>query len=161
MSKLVRKWYDRVGYPIEAFSKSRTLQQFAEPSDINNIVRRYKVRDLERMYPATPLYGDFSGLSSNYHEALNKVMEADKKFMALPAFVRAHFDNDVAKFVEFASVPGNEAEWNRLVAGDSAHPAAEDHGNTAVKAVAEPQGDAGGVAAPSPAGGSTVAPGSN
>ena len=43
----------------------------------------------------------------DYQTALNKLMEADKAFMQMPAKIREQFGNDAGRFVDFTSDPKN------------------------------------------------------
>lgn len=82
---------------------SLTQQHMAEETDINYIVERFGVTGQLPEAPAyTPTYGDFTGVS-DYRQALDAVSAADAAFMALPANIRARFDNDPALFVDFCS----------------------------------------------------------
>ena len=58
-------------------------------------------------------YGDFIG-AGTYHDALNLIQEAQEMFMTLPAHVRAEFDNDPEKFLEFVHDPDNEEKMREL-----------------------------------------------
>jgi len=92
---------------------SRTQQQFRDECDINNILERFNVTGQLRVGSVQPEYGDFSGIV-DYQSALNAVMAAQDSFLALPAKVRAKFDNDPALFVEFASDEANKDEMKAL-----------------------------------------------
>lgn len=92
---------DETGLKCE--DPSLTQQHMAEECDINYIVERFGVTGQLPEPPAhTPTYGDFTGIS-DYRQALDAVMAADDAFMALPAKIRARFDNDPALFVDFCS----------------------------------------------------------
>lgn len=75
---------------------SLAQQQFREDSDINTIVRRFNLTGELPSGVSVPQYGDFSQVS-DYHSALNMVIAADHAFMAMPADIRARFDNDAGK----------------------------------------------------------------
>lgn len=109
----VRKSFERVGTPIEAFAKSRTQQSFVEECDVNNILKRY--RDLNALPSSAvqPLFGDFSNLPS-YHEAMNVVAQANQAFAALPAELRARFQNDPARYLDFVGDDSNYEEARKL-----------------------------------------------
>ena len=92
---------------------SRTQQQFRDECDINNILERFNVTGQLRVGSVQPQYGDFSGIV-DYQSALNAVMAAQDSFLALPAKIRAKFDNDPALFVEFASDEANKDEMKAL-----------------------------------------------
>lgn len=82
---------------------SRTRQEFADECDINNIMRRYeKAGVVTHFSPRQPKYMDLSNLP-DFQNSMNMMIEAKASFMSLPARVRKEFDNDPAKFVEFAS----------------------------------------------------------
>ena len=55
-----------------------------------------------------PRYGDFSGIN-DYHEAVNRLAQAEDDFMALPASVRAACDNDPGLFLEYVNDPEHRA----------------------------------------------------
>lgn len=110
------------GYDVDeasaesAFSSNQpslTVQSQKEDADINVIVKRFGVTG---QLPATrlpPQYGDFTGVA-DYRQALDIITAAGDSFMSLPAAVRATFDNDPAKFVDFAVDPKNidkMVEW--------------------------------------------------
>jgi len=96
------------------FSKpSLTKQSFRDECDINNILRKFNVTGQLPIGSVQPQYGDFSGIT-DYQSALNAVMAAQDSFLALPAKVRAKFDNDPALFVEFASDEANKDELKAL-----------------------------------------------
>jgi len=92
---------------------SRTQQSFRDECDINNILRKFNVTGQLPLGSVQPQYGDFSGIT-DYQSALNAVMQAQDSFLALPAKVRARFDNDPALFVEFASDEANKDEMKAL-----------------------------------------------
>ncbi len=92
---------------------SRTKQSFKDECDINNILRKFNVTGQLPVGSVQFQYGDFSGIT-DYQSALNAVMAAQDSFLALPAKVRARFDNDPALFVEFASDEANKDEMKAL-----------------------------------------------
>lgn len=92
---------------------SRTQQSFRDECDINSILRQFNVTGQLPVGSVQPQYGDFSGIT-DYQSALNAVMAAQDSFLALPAKVRARFDNDPALFVEFASDEANKDEMKAL-----------------------------------------------
>jgi len=97
--------HKRVFAPI--FGVSRTRQEFAEECDINAIMKRYeKTGVLTHVREAQPRYLDLSDAPS-FQDAMNLMLDAKAAFMTLPARVRKEFDNDPAKFVEFAEKPEN------------------------------------------------------
>jgi phage internal scaffolding protein len=63
--------------------------------------------------PLSPRYGDFTGIS-DYHTALNRVFAAQDEFEALPAQIRARFNNDPAQLIEFLENSDNRPEAEEL-----------------------------------------------
>lgn len=88
-------------------------QSFAEDADINTIVRRFQLTGELPKDVRMPTYGDFTGIS-NFHEALNAIAIAEESFYAMPAQIRARFDNDPEKFVAFCSDDNNRKEAERM-----------------------------------------------
>lgn len=88
---------------------SLAQQQFKDECDINNILRQFNITGQLPDAPLSPRYGDFTGIS-DYKTALDRVIEADEEFMALPAQIRARFDNDAANLIQFLDDENNRAE---------------------------------------------------
>lgn len=83
-------------------------QHYADEVDINTIVRRFGVTGSMPFGPNGPaIYGDFSGIS-DWESALATIERAEESFMALPAEVRAKFDNDPGKLVEYSQSVSEE-----------------------------------------------------
>lgn len=112
---------------------TRAQQQFAEECDINTIVERFGLTGQLPQNAKTPLNGDFVEVQ-DYQSALNKMIEADKAFMLLPAKIRAEFQNDAGKFVDFVSDEKNiekAREWG------FARPAAKEPEPMKVRVIAD------------------------
>lgn len=92
---------------------SLAKQSFAEEADINTIVRRFGLTGQLPVGVRAPTYGDFTGID-NYHEAANAIAAANEAFERMPAEVRARFENDPGKFVDFCSEPENAEEALKL-----------------------------------------------
>jgi phage internal scaffolding protein len=92
---------------------SLAQQHFKDECDINNILRQFNITGLLPEQPLSPRYGDFTGIG-DYHSALNRVMAAQDEFEALPADIRARFDNDPAKLIEFLGDENNRPEAETL-----------------------------------------------
>lgn len=98
--------HERVQVSFEG-EESKTRQEFAAESDINTIMARYEKTGVWPMVDApSPRYLDCSEIP-DFQSALHIVMEAETAFMSLPANVRKEFDNNTAKFADFASDPAN------------------------------------------------------
>lgn len=90
--------------------ESLASQSSFEESDINVLVRRFGLDGQLPVDVRAPTYGDFTGLKS-YQESLDALLEAQASFMAMPAHVRAEFDNDPHRFVSFCS---DDANYDRI-----------------------------------------------
>jgi len=92
---------------------SLAQQQFKDECDINNIMEKFGITGLIPQTPLSPSYGDFSGVG-DYHSALNAVIAAEEQFEALPAKMRARFDNDPSKLIAFIEDEANRPEAEKL-----------------------------------------------
>ena len=118
----------------------RTKQEFKDECDLNVLMKRYErtgVAPGARL--GNPFYVDAADLPS-YMEALQLVSDAHESFAALPARVRAEFDNDPEKFVAFAQDPANK---EKLVEWGLGKPAEAVQEPLEVRVVNEPAGDGG------------------
>lgn len=97
---------------LGGFEPTRTQQHQAAETDINLIVKRFTKTGVLPYARLQPLYGDFEAMS--FQEAQLKVRAAQEAFQAIPANIRARFENDPVKFVEFASKEENYDELVRL-----------------------------------------------
>lgn len=88
-------------------------QQFKDECDINNIMQKFGMTGLLPQAPLEATYGDFSGVY-DYHTALNAIIASEEQFNALPAQLRARFDNDPAKLMEFMDNDSNREEAVKL-----------------------------------------------
>lgn len=94
-------------------------QHYKDECDINTILERFNVTGMLPQAPISPRYGDFSGIG-DYHTALNRVNAAKAEFEALPAQIRARFENDPAKLIEFLDNDANRPEAEELGLVDKA-----------------------------------------
>ncbi|AXH76130.1 MAG: internal scaffolding protein [Microviridae sp.] len=92
---------------------SLAVQSEADECDINTIVRRFGLTGQLPVGVRMPTYGDFTGVF-DFASAANAIALANESFDEMPAEVRARFENDPAKFVDFCSDDGNRAEAERL-----------------------------------------------
>jgi phage internal scaffolding protein len=92
---------------------SLAQQHFKDECDINNILRQFNVTGLLPEAPLSPRYGDFTGIV-DYHSALNAVIAAEDEFMALPADLRARFQNDPEQLINFLDDSSNFDEAVKL-----------------------------------------------
>ncbi|QCQ84567.1 internal scaffolding protein [Blackfly microvirus SF02] len=91
--------------PVEG-GVSMTRQEFAAESDINNIMAQYDGQWPPPPNGYVPQYLDFSNVP-DLMTAHAISTAAAAAFMTLPARVRAEFENDPMKFVDYASNPDN------------------------------------------------------
>lgn len=86
-----------------------TEQHHAKDLDLNNIIKRYGIKDGSippaALLPAG-LFGDFTN-SVDLREALDRSATAAEKFNKLPAQLRAQFNNDPVFMFEWVSDPAN------------------------------------------------------
>lgn len=92
---------------------SMTKQSFKEECDINTIVRRFGLSGELPQGLVMPTYQDFEGVF-DFQTAMNALIEAEDKFMQMPAHVRARFGNDPHEFVKFCSDEKNREEAAKL-----------------------------------------------
>lgn len=92
---------------------SLTQQSDASETDINVIVARYtKTGQLPQIQDGAR-WGDFSEVN-DYRSALDRITELKAAFYEIPAAIRDKFDNDPAKFCEFAENPDNVDEMVKM-----------------------------------------------
>lgn len=109
-SRRVVKWFNEK----DPDSISLTKQEFAQESNINNIMRRYQSLGLNpHMDPSGLPDGDFSNVT-DYHSAMNALLAAQESFNQLPSQVRKKFANDPGVFLDFMSDPKNKDEAEKL-----------------------------------------------
>lgn len=115
VSRTFRKNYgSRERVPAEIGEEpSRTKQSFADSVNVNNIIASYSKTGVLKNVPEQPMYGDFTA-APDYLAALNVSARARENFEALPAKVRARFNNDPKQFLEFVGDKENLDEGVKL-----------------------------------------------
>ena len=108
---------------IEFTDPSMTQQHFKDECDIDRILRKYNktgflVNPLEARRPAK--WGDFSSVA-DYQASMNRLVQVQEAFEALPSRVRERFRNDPMQMLAFLEDPANKDEAIKLglVAGDA------------------------------------------
>lgn len=92
---------------LDASHDGRTRQEFADECDINVLLASYEKTGVLNHYNATrPDYLDVSEVP-DLQSALEIVEKARTAFMTLPAKVRAEFENDPVKWMDYAQDPAN------------------------------------------------------
>lgn len=79
---------------------SLTKQSFGDEVNINSIAARAIRGQPIPMKDGVAMYGDFSN-AGDLQTALERVRLAERHFMAIPGEVRARFEHDPVKYVEF------------------------------------------------------------
>lgn len=91
----------------------RTKQAHKAECDINNILARFKRTGvLDFQQKMQPQYGDVTAI--DFQEAQFLIAKANGMFAAMPAHLRARFDNDPAKFLAFVNDKRNRNEAEDL-----------------------------------------------
>lgn len=93
---------------------SLTVQADAAAADINNIVKQFGLTGGLPYGNLQPVYDDFSEYPTDYHSALNFILEADSKFMEFPAQVRSRFNNDPGNFITALNDPDQRSLFEEL-----------------------------------------------
>jgi len=94
---------------LACLDPSLAQQHQKDDTDINIIVERFGLTGQLPNTITPPQYGDFSGVY-DYHSAMNEVTNAKQNFMNLPAKIRARFDNDPSKLIDFLANDENRKE---------------------------------------------------
>jgi phage internal scaffolding protein len=92
---------------------TRAQQHHKEECDINVIVKRFGITGKMPINQSEARYGDFTA-AEDYHTALNRIIEAEDDFMALPAEIRSQFDNNPANLIGFLNDPSNKSAAEKL-----------------------------------------------
>lgn len=90
-----------------------TKQSFKDECDINVIMRQYTQTGVLPAPVREAWYGDFSNVG-DFQDCQNRVGAAVAAFEALPAEVRAHFENDPAEIVAAFEDPSRVDELVKL-----------------------------------------------
>ena len=93
--------------------ESLAVQSERDECDINTIVKRFGLTGELPGDLAIPQSGDFSGLP-DFHAAMNMVREAQEEFMRVPADIRARFNNDPQRLMDFVHDEANRDEARKL-----------------------------------------------
>ncbi len=104
---------DRPRVVIEC-GKIGAKQSFKDECDVNSILARYAKTGL--LTPVVSRPGIFVDVSEvgDYRTAIENVRSAEALFMEIPSGIRAEFDNDPAKFLDFCTDPASEDRMREL-----------------------------------------------
>lgn len=93
---------------------SMTQQHFHDDTKIDVILERYVQTGILPNSQVQPVFGDFIGMTDDYHEALNIVIAAEEAFYSLPAYLRERFANEPANLLRFLDDSRNRDEAIKL-----------------------------------------------
>ncbi len=93
--------------------KSLTEQTHANAANINSIIKKFHRTGVLPTPVSEGVYGDFAS-ATDYHDAQNRIIEAQAQFMDLPSHVRSEFDNDPGKLFEFVNNEDNAEEAREM-----------------------------------------------
>lgn len=96
-----------------ADDEDKTVQSFKEEADINVLVRRFGITGQMPQGIVPPTYGVFEDVF-DFKTAMDAIAVARESFDAMPGDVRAKFQNDPQKFVEFCSNKDNLPEMRKM-----------------------------------------------
>lgn len=77
-------------------------QSQAEEADINTLVRRFGLTGQMPVNVRVPVFEDFDEVF-DFHTAMLAIKQAESSFAQMPADVRARFDNNPGRFVDFCT----------------------------------------------------------
>ena len=84
-----------------------TEQQHRDHVDIHQILKRFdKTGILDHTVQFEGKYGDFTTFP-DFQEAQFKIREAEEMFLTVPAKIRAQFDNNPGKFIDWITDDAN------------------------------------------------------
>ncbi|AXL15207.1 internal scaffolding protein [Microviridae sp.] len=90
-------------------AEGRTEQHHKDECDVNNILKKYKANGvIQHVRQYEGKYGDFSG--EDFQTAMNIIAEGKSMFESVPAYIRAKFDNDPKRFLDFVCDEANESK---------------------------------------------------
>lgn len=93
--------------------RSRTQQSQAADTDINGIVKRFRVTGVLPQGVRRPTFGDFDSVD-DFRSAMDAMLQAEKSFYAMSSEVRDRFRNDPHEFVKFCSDDKNLDEMRKM-----------------------------------------------
>lgn len=93
--------------------ESLAIQSAEEESNINTIVRRFGLTGQLPDNVNMPVSGDFTGVV-DFHSAMNLIRKTQEEFLNVPADIRARFNNDPQRFMDFLEDASNRDEAMRM-----------------------------------------------
>jgi len=93
--------------------ESLAIQSAKDEADINTIVRRFGLTGELPSDLAMPQSGDFTNIP-DFHTAMNLIRETQEEFLRVPAEIRARFNNDPQRFMQFVEDDANRDEARKM-----------------------------------------------
>lgn len=97
--------------PDDPRTEARTEQHYKDDCDINVIIKRFGAGA-----KATPQDPGFYTIDreTDYQQSLNFIDEGKRAFLTVPAELRARFDNNPSRFIEYMRDEKNHEEARRF-----------------------------------------------
>ena len=129
--------------PNRSWGKSLTEQSHKNAVNVNKIVSRYVKSDRQFEMPDMSQFGVQPSVT--LHEAMNVMVQAQQSFDQLDPKVRASFDNDPGKFLDYVSDPANKDDFPYTLEGKERPDRGTDENATPEPVVTEQNADSGNV----------------
>lgn len=111
---------------LDLQGETLTEQSHKESCSMQHIVAKYrKTGILDHLNSYKGSYMDLPD-SYSFHEAQNIIAQAKSMFETVPSHIRADFDNDAAKYLEFIQNPENKEQIDAYGLDSSHFPSQED-----------------------------------
>lgn len=101
-------------FAIRDFGPGKTVQSDAIDADINTIVRRFGITGKLPTDVDFVTNLDLTEAPNTYQAVMDILIAAQNSFGEMPADVRARFNNDPGRFMDFCSDPENLDEMRKL-----------------------------------------------
>jgi len=98
---------------LECQDESLAIQSAKDETDINTIVRKFGLTGELPNDIKMPQTGDFTNIP-DFHTAMNIIRVTQEEFLRVPAEVRARFNNDPQRFMEFVEDDSNRDEARKM-----------------------------------------------
>lgn len=114
MSNIRSAYSKRTRKGFACSGPSLTKQSFKAECDINTLLAKYQKTGM--IAHLNRFQGDYSDLTDNsdYHTAMNIVLDAQNAFDTLPSSIRKKFNNDPSEFLSFVSDEKNLDEMRSM-----------------------------------------------
>ncbi|WMC01495.1 internal scaffolding protein [Microvirus D_HF4_340] len=92
------------------FGESKTQQSQADEADLNKLLQKYGIGVVRELAPMPPVFDYDVPEIIDMQEAIRLVRAGQDAFDALPAEIRAQFDNDLARYSGFVDARIKEGD---------------------------------------------------